>query len=82
MYIKEGFLLLAKNGKIVQFYPYSDDLKKTEVVDKIKGNVNSKKIESSSASGGCNFNRKSKNIPVVLLAIVSLLLLRRKMRIS
>ncbi len=82
VYTEKGFLLLAKNGKIVQFYPYFDDLKKSEVTDEIKENVNTKKIVSSSAGGGCSFNGGSKDIPVVLLAVVSLLLLRRKMRIS
>jgi len=53
-------------------------LKKSEVVGDIKEDFNTKKVVSSSAGGGCIFNGESKNVPIVLLTIVSLLLLRKK----
>ena len=81
-----GFLLLARNGKIVKFLPYSEELEKQQNSQTdIEQNIEKvESVKSVSTSGGCSIGQKTDISPllmVILSAMAFLLKNKRKLNL-
>ncbi|NPA51806.1 MAG: hypothetical protein GXO22_02820 [Aquificae bacterium] len=70
----EGFLLLGKNGKVIKFSPYYEDLQKISQSQK-----NLLNASNSSSSSGCTMNRNSKDTaPIIFILAFALIYFFRR----
>ncbi len=76
----QGFLMLARNGKVVKFYPYYEELEKSQTDEKDSQSIKTSSTGSLAAGGGgCSFNASSKNdfILLTFVSIIALIFFRR-----